>query len=313
MEPDSEEPHVNQVQVILLIFLAVSMVSSASILIRISESHPLAIVFWRTMYGSIVMAMIGLFKGDFPAYRSENVQQNRVWFVLIGVALSLHFSTWFISLTLTSVAASVVLVDSAPIFTAIFSTLVLKEPLSKRSWAGIVIAITGAVVLTWGDFGVSGPMALIGDLLALSGAFFLALYFIGGRRFAKGIPNPVYTSIVYFVAAIVTLLICISFGVDVLIFEPREVLIFMALAIFPTALGHSVNNYLLTIVPAYVISSAVLGEPIGATILAIIFLNEIPVPTTIIGFIIIVAGIALVLIEVAYRERAKITYAEINP
>jgi drug/metabolite transporter (DMT)-like permease len=229
------------------------------------------------------------------------------------VVLSLHFSTWFTSLFLTTVAASVVLVNSAPIFTAVLSTLVLKESLTKRSWAGIVIAISGAVFLAWGDFGASGPMALIGDILALSGAFFLALYFIGGRKYAKGIPNPVYTSIVYFVAAIVSLAICISFSVDVLIFEPSEVAIFLALAIFPTAMGHSVNNYLLTIVPAYVISSAVLGEPIGATILAMIFLNEIPGPSTIIGFIVIIIGIAIVIIEVAYRERTKLTYAEINP
>ena len=305
MEPSPDEPHVNQMHVILLLFLAVSMVSSASILIRYSESHPLAIVFWRTMYGSIVMAIVGLCKGDLSAYSSENVKQNKIWFVLIGVILSLHFSTWFISLFLTTVAASVVLVDSAPIFTAVLSTLVLKEPLGKRSWAGILLAISGAVFLAWGDFGTAGTMALIGDLLALSGAFFLALYFIGGRKFAKGIPNPVYTSIVYFVAAIVTLVICIIFNVDVLIFDPQEVVIFIALAIFPTALGHSVNNYLLTLLPAYVISAAVLGEPIGATILALVFLNEIPSSTTIIGFIVIILGIAIVLIEVAYKERAK--------
>jgi drug/metabolite transporter (DMT)-like permease len=93
--------------------------------------------------------------------------------------------------------------------------------------------------------------------------------------------------------------------VNVLIFEFREVVIFIALAIFPTALGHSVNNYLLTIVPAYVISAAVLGEPIGASILAIILLNEIPSPTTFIGFIVIIIGIAMVLIEIAFRERVK--------
>jgi drug/metabolite transporter (DMT)-like permease len=305
MEPDSEELHFNEMHVILLLFLAVSMVSSASILIRYSESHPLAIVFWRTMYGSIVMAIVGLCKGDLSAYRSENVKKNKIWFVFIGVILSLHFSTWFMSLFLTTVAASVVLVDSAPIFTAVLSTLVLKEPLGKRSWAGIILAISGAVFLAWGDFGTAGTVALIGDFLALSGALFLALYLIGGRKFAKGIPNPVYTSIVYFVAAIVTLAICLLYGIDVMIFEPREVMIFIALAIFPTALGHSVNNYLLTIVPAYVISAAILGEPIGATILAIIFLNEIPGPTTIIGFIVIILGIAMVLIEAAYIERTR--------
>jgi drug/metabolite transporter (DMT)-like permease len=244
------------------------------------------------------------------------VKQNKVWFVLIGVTLSLHFSTWFTSLFLTTVAASVVLVDSAPIFTAALSTLVLGEPLSRKSWAGILLAVSGAIFLAWGDFGTAGSMALLGDLLALSGAFFLALYFIGGRKFAKGIPNSVYTSIVYFIAAIITLVICISLGINVLIFQPREVIIFLSLAIFPTALGHSVNNYLLTIVPAYVISAAVLGEPICATILAMIFLNEIPGPTTIIGFLVIIIGITMVLIEVVSRERAKKAHTlsiELNP
>jgi drug/metabolite transporter (DMT)-like permease len=94
-------------------------------------------------------------------------------------------------------------------------------------------------------------------------------------------------------------------GLNVLVFEPREVIIFLALAIFPTALGHSVNNYLLTLVPAYVISSAVLGEPIGATLLAAVFLSEIPTELTLIGFGVILLGIALVLTDIASKERSK--------
>jgi drug/metabolite transporter (DMT)-like permease len=299
------DPSSSKRQVIPLLILSVSMVSSASILILFSASHPFVIVFWRTLYGAVFMATIGIIRGDFKALKQLVTRENRHWLIAIGITLSLHFCTWFQSLFMTTVAASVVLVDSSPIFTAILSTLFLGEALRRRSWAGILIASIGAVVLAWGDFGGSGIVALTGDLLALSGAVFLALYFIGGRRVAKEMPITVYTSIIYLVAAITTLAICIPINLNVIVFEPTEVAIFLALAIFPTVLGHSVNNYLLTKVPAYVISSAVLGEPIGAALLAALIFTQIPGPTTIIGFVVILFGIALVLADIAARERAR--------
>jgi drug/metabolite transporter (DMT)-like permease len=251
------------------------------------------------------MATIGLARGDFKKLRQLITRENWFWLVAIGITLSLHFCTWFQSLFMTTVAASVVLVDSSPIFTAILSTIFLGEALRRRSWVGILIASIGAVFLAWGDFGGSGLVALAGDLLALSGAVFLALYFIGGRKIAKDMPITVYTAVIYLIAAIATIPICVTFNLNILVFEPSEVAIFLALAIFPTVLGHSVNNYLLTKVPAYVVSSAVLGEPIGAAILAAIIFMQIPGPTTIIGFIVILFGIAMVLADIAARERSK--------
>ena len=297
------DPSSSKRQVIPLLILSVSMVSSASILILFSSSHPFVIVFWRTFYGAIFMTLIGVANGDFKKIKQSVTRENWYWLVAIGVTLSLHFCTWFQSLTMTTVAASVVLVDSSPIFTAILSTLFLGESLRRRSWIGILIALTGAVFLAWGDLGDSGLIALSGDLLALTGAIFLALYFIGGRRFAKELPITVYTAIVYFVAALATAPICLAFNLDLIVFEPSELVIFIALAIFPTVLGHSVNNYLLTKVPAYVVSSAVLGEPIGAALLAAIIFSQIPGLTTLIGFIVILSGIALVLADIAVRKR----------
>ena len=293
-------------RVILLLVLSVSMVSSASILILLSESPPLVIVFWRTLYGAIFMASIGLVRRDFSRI-GENVhlRRNWRWLVLIGITLSLHFSTWFQSLTMTSVAASVVLVDSSPIITAILSTFALGEALRVRSWIGVVIAVLGAIVLTFGSvFTGTGSDPLGGNILAFMGAIFLALYFIGGRKFASELPITIYTTIVYLVAALVTLSFCIIGGFDFLVFTPNEVLIFIGLAIFPTVLGHSVNNYLLTKVPAYVVSSAVLGEPIGATLLAALIFSAFPGWLEILGFAIILIGVGLVLADIATRERA---------
>lgn len=295
----------SKLKVVLLLVLSVSMVSSASILILTSTSPSLVKVFWRTLYGSMFMAMIGAVRGDLSALRTPKVRNNLHWLAGIGVILSLHFSTWFQSLEMTSIAASVVLVDSSPIFTAIFSTIFLGESIRRRSWAGILIAVAGAVFLAWVDYGGIDFGALSGDLLALSGAVFLAIYFIGGRKYAKGMPITVYTSIVYLFAAITTLFLCIPFGYDVLVFDPVEILIFLGLAIFPTVLGHSVNNYLLTKIPAYVVSAAVLGEPIGATLLGALVFVVYPSPLVWVGFFIILLGVAVVLADIVSKERAQ--------
>jgi drug/metabolite transporter (DMT)-like permease len=294
-------------RVVLLLVLSVSMVSSASILIRFSLSPPIVIVFWRTLYGALVMATLGGIRGDLKEFKSEQVRNTWPWLVLIGIILSLHFSTWFTSLFETTVAASVVLVNTSPIFTAIISTIFLGESLRRKSWAGVLIAVAGAILLAWDDLTSQGVGALYGDMLALLSAFFLALYFIGGRKYARGIPITVYTTAIYLVAAVTTLIMGLMMGLDFLVLDPREIAIFIALAIFPTALGHSVNNYLLTLVPAYVVSSAVLGEPIGATLLAIAFFgaSEIPRPLAFGGFSIILIGIALVLADIARQERKR--------
>lgn len=251
------------------------------------------------------MATIGLLRRDFSGKHKSVLRVSFPRLVLVGIALSLHFSTWFQSLFLTTVAASVVLVDSSPLLTAVLSSAVLGESLRRRSWVGVLVGMAGVIILAWGDFGGTDVDALLGDALALAGAFFLALYFIGGRRYAKELPITIYTAVVYFVAAMATLGMCIPLGYDVLVFDVREVVLFVALAIFPTVLGHSVYNYLLTKVPAYVVSSAVLGEPVGAGLLAIVVFSEFLGPTELLGFCVILAGVAIVLADIASKERRR--------
>ena len=295
----------SQGEIILLIILAVTMVSSASPLIKLSQSPDLVKVFWRTLYGGLLMAGFGGVRGDWKEYRSPHVKKNWPWLFGIGIILAFHFSTWFVSLSLTTIAASVVLVNTSPMFTAIFSVALLGESIRRKTTSGIIIATIGALVLAWSDIQSVLEGALLGDLLALVSAVFLSIYFLGGQKYARGIPNSVYTSIVYLSAALVTLVQCLIFQIDFLVFDLTEVLIFLALALFPTALGHSVNNYLLTLVPAYVVSSAVLGEPIGATLLGILVFGESEIPNALqlLGFATILIGIAFVIWDMSKKEQ----------
>jgi drug/metabolite transporter (DMT)-like permease len=99
---DTPGKSVDRTRVTLLMLLSISMVSSASVLIKMSASDALVITFWRTLYGAIMMASIGAVKGDLSEFRGPVLKKNWVWLVLIGFILSLHFSTWFASLKLTN-------------------------------------------------------------------------------------------------------------------------------------------------------------------------------------------------------------------
>jgi drug/metabolite transporter (DMT)-like permease len=226
-----------------------------------------------------------------------------------GVMLALHFWAWIASLKYTTVAASVVLVDMQPIFVAILSGMLLHERATRVQWIGILISCTGAVVIGAGDAHAGGSFsrsAIFGDILALSGALFVSGYYIIGRRLRQQLDLWVYTGVVYGIAALV-LIVAVAFDPRTALtgYPSKDWLIFLALAAGPMMLGHTGVNYALRYVRAYVANLAILGEPVGATLIAWLLpqLHEVPSIATIAGAVLIGTGI---LISAARRpEPAK--------
>jgi drug/metabolite transporter (DMT)-like permease len=203
---------------------------------------------------------------------------RRDWVLAIGAGFLLagHFWAWVASIQLTTIASSSVLVSTQPLFVAIFSVLFLGEHPARRQWMGIVVAVLGAGIIGWGDFG-SGPEAFLGDALALSAGLMAAGYFTIGRSLRQKLDLWAYTGVVYGAAAVpLTLSVMASPSV-------------------PMMLGHTGINYALRYLPAYVANLASLGEPIGATLIAWLLpaIQETPSSQTLIGGGLILGGIAL--------------------
>ena len=274
-------------------------VSLSGPLVRLSHAHPIAIASWRLGFSLIVIAVALALTGEWRQWARLSRREVGVG-VGAGAMLALHFWSWNTSVTLTTVAASVVLVNTQPIVVALLSGVWLGETPTRRQWIGIGIAMAGALVVALPDLlaGASArahPRALLGDLLALVGALTAAVYFVSGRRLRGTLELWAYVGLVYGSCFVVLLLLATIGHVPLAPQPPRELALFAGLALGPMLLGHTGLNWALKRSPAYVVNLTLLGEPVGATIIAAALpgIRELPGLFTVVGGAIVLAGILL--------------------
>lgn len=293
---------------LLIMGVGILAVSSGAIFIRFAQTYApsLTIAMYRMVLTSILLLPF-TFPKHIPELRSLNKQALLLAF-LSGAFLALHFATWITSLEYTSVASSVIFVDSTPIWVALLSPFLLKEKLSPLAWGGIAFAFLGGIVVALSDTcqlafpqlwcpdfaSFLAGKASIGNFLALVGAWAAAAYLMIGRHLRAKLSLTAYIFIVYSSAAVILLIITALAGQPVSGFPAIAYVWFFLLALIPQMIGHSSFNYALGYLPAAYVAVMLLGEPIGSTILAIFLLNEIPTPFKIFGGIFILLGIYLV-------------------
>jgi len=273
--------------------VAILAISTGAILVRLSSAPSTVAAFYRVLFTTLPLVPIAVY-----SYRDQFRKIGRRDFgfaVLSGLALALHFGAWFESLTWTSVAASVTIVQSQPVFVAIGAWALLSERVTRRMTMGIVVAVVGIIAMSVSDLlgGVVGADPLLGNSLALFGALMAAGYVLAGRSLRQRIALIPYVVVVYSVCTVVLLGIVLLQGSPLGGYPPREWLIFAGLAIGPGLLGHTVINWSLAHLESSVVSVSLLGEPVGATILAALFLAEIPTLYTVAGGVVVLAGITL--------------------
>jgi drug/metabolite transporter (DMT)-like permease len=255
----------------LVLVLALLGISFAGPLVRLSHAHPLAIAIWRLGFSLIIIAIALVATGSWRQWRRLD-RTGTMIAVGAGAMLALHFWTWNASIAFTTVAASVVLVNTQPAMVALLSAGWLREPPTQRQWIGIAIAMAGAFVVALPDMAAAGSAttgrALFGDGLALAGAAAAACYFVAGRKLRSTLDLWPYVAVVYGTCFIVLIGFAALVHAPVLHQPPRELAIFAALAIGPMLLGHTGFNWALKYLPAYVVNLTLLGESVGATILA---------------------------------------------
>jgi drug/metabolite transporter (DMT)-like permease len=289
--------------------LSVIGISFAGPLIRLSHAHAVVIATWRLFFSLIIVGVALLATGSWRQWRTL----DRAGLALAsgaGVLLALHFWAWNLSIALTTIAASTVLVDLQPVIVAGASAVWLKEAPSRQQWLGIGLAVFGAAVLgsaDWGSAGNHGNKAFIGDLLALGGGVAAALYYLTGRRVRQQLDLWPYVAIVYGVCFVTLLSISVAAHLPLLHQPPRELAIFAALAAGPMLLGHTGMNWAVKYAPAFVVNLTVLGEPIGATLLAAMLpgIRETPSGRTLAGFALVLCGILVAVTSTAATSGGK--------
>jgi drug/metabolite transporter (DMT)-like permease len=297
----------------IAIFIAVLAVSTASIFIRFAQQDApsLVVAALRLTLASLLLAPVAL-----THHRTELRSLTRrelLLALLSGIFLAVHFATWISSLEYTTVASSVVLVSTGPLWVALLSPLFLREPLTRFVAVGMLLALSGGTIIGLSDacppdlaHAATGPLlglscppfgelmrgrAFFGNFLALTGAWAVTGYLLIGRKLRVKISLGAYIFTVYGMAAVTLLVIMSAAGETPFGYPLTTYIWLLLLALLPQLIGHSTYNWALRYLPAAFVAVTTLGEPIGSTILAYFILRESPAPLKIAGGVLILAGI----------------------
>lgn len=302
----------------LVLLTAVLGISVSGPLARLADAAPLAIAIWRLTLALIVIGGMLLWTGGWTEWRTLS-KRDLGLACGAGVFLALHFWSWIASLGMTTIAASVLLVNLHPVVVVVGSALWLGERPTRRQVIGLLIALGGGAVIGLGDVlwqegspslagvggmgsvlsdsptGAASSRALLGNGLALLGAVTVGLYYVVGRSLRQRLSLWPYVGLVYGACLVALLVFAAIEGTTLSGFAPRDWMLFGGIALGPMLLGHTGFNWSLRYVPASVVSLAVLAEPVGAAVLAYLIpaIHETPSAAVLMGGAVVVAGLGV--------------------
>lgn len=296
---------------VVVLILGIAAVSTAATLIRLADAPALTVAAWRMLFATALLAPFALrtLPRDLPALEPADMRRM----ALAGVCLALHFALWIASLDYTSVASSVVLVTTSPLWVGLAAPLVLGEPVPRPVGTGIVVAFVGAVMIGGGDLAIT-PRALLGDLLAMGGAVAAAAYFLIGRGVRPRVGLLTYVTLVYGTAAATLAIVALASGAPMSGLPAATWIALALLGAVPQVLGHSSFNWALGRLSATFVAGTVLGEAVGSTLLAWLVLGETAPASALAGGTVVLAGLLLAVRgESALRAAARRTRAGRHP
>lgn len=277
-------------RLVTVLIVGIVAVSWGSIFIRLAAAPALAVATLRVSWASLLFAPLVL-AGPIRELAPLN---RRDWSLLLlsGAALALHFALWIASLSYTSVASSVLLVDTTPFFIGLAGHWILGRPSRRTFWLGLGIAFLGCLVIFQGDWAQS-QNSMKGNLLAVGGAIAAAIYMIAGSQARQKLSLLAYVWPVYAISALILAAACLILGTPLRGYTLQSNFYMFLLGLVPQCIGHTTYNWSLRWLPPALVALISLAEPVGASILAWLVLHENLTPAKLAGGGIILLGIYL--------------------
>lgn len=270
----------------ILFVIIIICISLSAILVKLSDAPSTIMVMYRMFLACVLISpMVYKYRKTFLKIR----RKEWIAIVFAGIFLAVHFGLWFESLNHTTVASSTLILALQPAIALIGGLIFFKEKIDIRIVVAMGIAFIGVVIVGGGGLG-SGSAALLGNILSFLAVVSIVFYLMIGQRNVKSINHWVYSFLVFLVAGMAVAAFNLIGGISFTGYSTNDWLVFLMLAIFPTG-AHIIFNLLLNYVNTTTVSMSTLGEPVGASILAIILLNEMLTPVEIIGGVLIIVGI----------------------
>jgi len=276
----------------IALFISIISVSFAAIFIVSAEAPPLTIAFYRLFFTTLLVFTFIIFDRNRRKEISSLPPSQIIFMSLIGIILAAHFALWISSLEKTSVASSVILVTAHPVLVTPLAYLLFKEKPSLVNVGGIAISLIGVSILVTGNYGIRSS-TLEGNILAMLGGAAAGLYILGGRKMRSNVSTFSYAFVVYAVASVTLLAMCLAFSSPLYGISMRDYGIIFLMALVSGMFGHTLYNYSLRYVHASLASVSLLGEPLGSAMLAFAlpWIHQVPTVYTLAGGMLVIAGI----------------------
>lgn len=300
----------------IALIVGVFVAATSSILIRMAQvggegAPSMVIASWRLVFAVLVLTPIAWRKRRHELRHLP--RKDLSWGILAGLLLGAHLTTWISSLAYTSVASSAALVTTNPLWVAIAAYLLFGEKPSRNTLLGLIVGFSGSLLIAFSDGGILavGPAgvqfnwshltasqgqadsALYGDFLALIGAVAVSGYLLIGRNLRTRLSNTAYVWLAYTAAMAATVVVTLLSGYSLFGYSAEIYFWMLLLALGPQLLGHTIFNWSLAHLSATFVALAILGEPIGSAILALIIFGETFAPLQLAGFVLLLIGIGL--------------------
>ena len=275
---------------VALMAVAVIGISLSGPLTALVVAPVLAIAFWRNAAGAAALlpVLATRERGTLAGLRLRDLRSS----ALAGLFLAAHFAAWLPSLSMTTVAASIALVTTTPVWTALISRLAgVRFP--PAVWWGLLLAVVGAAMIAGVDITVS-LRAVAGDGLALLGAIFAAGYVLAGARARERLATSAYAVVCYSTCAIVLAVAALIVRVPLIGFSARDWWLIAAITVVAQLLGHTLLNLVLSSVGPTMVSLVILLEVPGSLIVALVLLHQAPPLLALPGMVAVVVGVGLV-------------------
>jgi len=291
----------------LILIIATLAVGPAAILVRFAlENDAALIAFYRVLIVGVISVSIAKITGEKNILPRNSKEAGLI--LLAGLSLGCHFVLWFESLRYAPVAVSVLLVTTTPIWMTVAALIFLGIPPTRNESIsiGLVFVAISIMVLQINQEAelVLDENLAFGGFLAISASWLVVVYFFIAKKMLRTRSLWGYFGLVNLFAAMFLACYLLLTSREFTAATPSDYIVFLLLALGPSLIGHAGYNYSMKLVRPHEVGFAILGEPIIASVLAVIIFSEIPSISTWIGGALLLT--ALYLVVVTNRDKTRV-------
>ena len=268
---------------LIITALGVLIISPDGLLTRLIHVDHWTLIFWRALFLSFGMWIIA------NLIHPRNTWQKYLSMGRVGLAMGVLYAMGTVSfitaITHTSVANTLIILSTTPLFAALIGWVTLREPVNTRTWCAITLVCVGVFVIS--SDSDNQASSLFGDIAAMVGAFFLAAGFTVVRRFPGITIFPIIST-----SGFITALLVLPLAQPLAVTQAdMGYLVLMGVYMLPvgTALMYLGPKY----IPASEVGLMMLLESILGPVWVWLALGEQPGVRTFIGGAIILSTLAI--------------------